>query len=70
MNISALCPRAVLSKTKIYIRKKTHNNMGSIKTKKPKKWKFFFSKQSKHHYFSEVQPGLIKSKVKQDDSMK
>jgi ABC-type antimicrobial peptide transport system permease subunit len=33
MNISALCQRAVLSKTKIYERKKTHNNMRPIKPK-------------------------------------
>jgi hypothetical protein len=41
MNISALCPRAVLSKTKIYERKKTDNNMQPIKPKIKK-----FSKQS------------------------
>jgi nitrate reductase NapE component len=38
MNISALCPRAVLSKTKIYKRKKDSQQQATNKTKKKKKF--------------------------------
>jgi hypothetical protein len=51
MNISAPSPRAVFSKTKIYKRKKTLNNMQPIKPKIK-----IVSKQSYHPYFSKVQP--------------
>jgi len=53
MNISALCPRAFLSKTSIHKKKNLKQETASItKIKK-------LLKQSQQPYFSEVQPGLI-----------